>query len=527
MFRKKIPWSYYEDELCCKLYIENFIINQNNMSLTEFVKLLSSKINRSETTLKMKVQNIKQIVLEKNIIDSLQTSPLAHYSPQNLVAFENLIWSSSTFQIENNILIGYNGNDEKVIIPKGIVKIGKNAFSGCDTVKHIEIPEGCLKIEYAALNCTNLKSVVFPSTLVELDRNALPSQEAEFINEGEDFIYSHKVSKDIIIFSRAKRPVAEGKDIHIYQENDKNSAMTNLRRCRYVVYFDYADLEGCTEEGLYWYKTSDGSITITGINQKKQYNIFSAPSITIPEIINGYPVNRIGDNAFERKPIYKRRYLVDSYEKLFGINSPYPSTSWEIEYDEKIILSNNIKVLGVASFKNYNGVIQLNNTLEIIGEEAFFDYNQTPTVNGENFKYLLKLPKTVNIIERCAFSNCDFSIFVPASIRYIGGFAFSSIVCPGDTKPVQHSPKEIPYNTSWHYPIICFEGSFLQANKWDENWHEGLELETIIWGAYYIKEYNEQDQRKEKLWLIITCSERIDLKVLISEFVEPCYCVTT
>lgn len=510
MFRRK-DWSYYEDEICCKFYIENFIISQRDMSLSEAVRILSSKMTRAKSSIRMKLQNIKQIVIEKGIFDSLDVSPLSNYSSQNLAAFENLMWFSPDFQIKNNILIRYNGNEENVVVPKGIVRIGENAFVACDTVKHIEVPEGCFEIDCGALNCKNLESVVLPSTLTKFDRCALPDQEADYIGEGDDFRDYYKISKEIIIFSREKRPVAEGKDIHIYQQDDKYDAITNLRRCRYAVYFDYADLRGCTEEGLQWYKTTDESITIIGQLQQEEESYWSYTTITIPQSINGYPVTKIGDYAFQREHISQRRYFVEYPEEFEGVLGGHT----EIEHDAEIIISNNIKLLGVSSFKNYNGTIKLNESIKIIGQETFFECNTMPMTQEGNFECLLKLPQTVRIIERCAFVGCKFSVLVPENIQYVGGYAFRDM---GGTEGPRH-------NQYTYYPIVCFECSSIQSQEWDKDWKEGLDLESIVWCARNVKEYEIEQadnvlyaEGYGKIWLNITCDERMEIKVLIRDF---------
>ena len=504
---KKTRWSYEEDEICCKLYIEKFIVDQSSMPIDEFVKLLSSKIDRSAGTIRMKVQNIKQIIIEKGLVDSLRISPLAHYSPQNLTVFENLIWNASDFQIRNHILIRYSGSDEKVIIPKDVVKIGEDAFKGCDEVKHIEIPEGCLEISKGALDCKNLKTVVLPSTLKQLDRSALRDQEADYIDEGYEFREYHRVSKEIIIFSRDKSPVGEGRDIHIYKkEINKSDALTNLRRCRYVVYFNYADLRSCTKNGLQWYKTLDGSITIIG-----KRKAIKDKQIVIPSNISGCPVRRIGDYAFMGE------YLEGD--------------------DATIVLSKNIETIGVAAFKHYQGEICLNNGIRIIGEESFFQCERCPTGVGKSSAYLLKLPTTVERIEKSAFAGCNFSILIPGNIYYIGAFAFYKM--GGVKQTGRHSWEN-------YYPIICFStvasedwcgeprieeeekygeiSSNIIPNQcnwacgscgWDKNWKEGVGLDAIVLDVEDIEEcvigeYGEKE-------LEIQCKKARKFKRLVRE----------
>lgn len=57
------------------------------MDVTQFITVLQKELpNIKPNSLKMKVQNIKQILLEKGINDTLTLSPLANYSQQNMRA---------------------------------------------------------------------------------------------------------------------------------------------------------------------------------------------------------------------------------------------------------------------------------------------------------------------------------------------------------------------------------------------------------------------------------------------------------
>ena len=81
-------WTYREDLFCCERYIENYIEKQCNISAQDFIYELSVELKTiSEGSLRMKVQNIKQIVLEENLYDNLNISPLSQYSRQCKMAF--------------------------------------------------------------------------------------------------------------------------------------------------------------------------------------------------------------------------------------------------------------------------------------------------------------------------------------------------------------------------------------------------------------------------------------------------------
>lgn len=50
------------------------------------------------------------------------------------------------FIIENGVLKEYVGDDEAVIIPEGVVQIGKEAFSGREDIVSVTIPDGVTSI---------------------------------------------------------------------------------------------------------------------------------------------------------------------------------------------------------------------------------------------------------------------------------------------------------------------------------------------------------------------------------------------
>lgn len=100
------------------------------------------------------------------------------------------------FEIQNKVLVKYNGTAEEVTIPDGVIKIGKEAFGECKTLKSLTIPasvkeiidhafigcefleqlnivEGVKKIGWGAfLNCKSLKSVTIPASVTAIGKEA-------------------------------------------------------------------------------------------------------------------------------------------------------------------------------------------------------------------------------------------------------------------------------------------------------------------------------------------------------------------
>ena len=88
----KHEWTFQEDRLCCKRYVEEYVIQKADTRLSEFVEKLSRElVSIKPTSLRMKVQNIKAIMLELRIADSFRYKESSNYSKQNLEAMKSVL----------------------------------------------------------------------------------------------------------------------------------------------------------------------------------------------------------------------------------------------------------------------------------------------------------------------------------------------------------------------------------------------------------------------------------------------------
>ena len=88
----KHSWSYDENKYCCEKYFNYFVINKFEISASNFINELCLEMpDISYGSMRMKVQNIKQILFEKGIKDSLKIKPLCNYSTDNFKALENVL----------------------------------------------------------------------------------------------------------------------------------------------------------------------------------------------------------------------------------------------------------------------------------------------------------------------------------------------------------------------------------------------------------------------------------------------------
>lgn len=89
---KKHSWSYEEDRYCCQMFFEHYVINKKNTNINSFVEMINKNFpNIKYNSLKMKIQNIKQILFELNIQNTLECTPLINYSKQNFEAMIEVI----------------------------------------------------------------------------------------------------------------------------------------------------------------------------------------------------------------------------------------------------------------------------------------------------------------------------------------------------------------------------------------------------------------------------------------------------
>lgn len=72
----------------------------------------------------------------------------------------------SEFEIADGVLIGYKGSAKNVVIPDGVMEIGKKVFENCKFLESITIPNGVMVIgEEAFQNCTLITSITIPKSV--------------------------------------------------------------------------------------------------------------------------------------------------------------------------------------------------------------------------------------------------------------------------------------------------------------------------------------------------------------------------
>lgn len=77
------------------------------------------------------------------------------------------------FVIENGTLITYKGHEHTVIVPNGVIAIGKYAFQYCGAPRSIQLPHGLTDIAQGAFyRCDSLRHIFLPDTLTRIEKEA-------------------------------------------------------------------------------------------------------------------------------------------------------------------------------------------------------------------------------------------------------------------------------------------------------------------------------------------------------------------
>ena len=175
------------------------------------------------------------------------------------------------FEIKNSVLLAVNDkNISNVIIPKGVTKIYKEAFSRCRELESVTIPEGVTEIGKCAFyKCTNLKTVTIPEGVTEIRESAFDSCESlEFVNipEGVTKIgpfafYKCKSLKTVTI--------PEGVTEICIHAFDGCIELEKIKIPVSVTYLDHNAFDMCTEQLIM--KKHPHTTIITNIHDLKMY----------------------------------------------------------------------------------------------------------------------------------------------------------------------------------------------------------------------------------------------------------------
>lgn len=85
-------WTYRDNEICCRRYIECCVLKNSGFSISAFARSLKQELpHLKENSIKRKISNIKYLSLEAKLDDSLLCAASSNYSADNRSAFFALL----------------------------------------------------------------------------------------------------------------------------------------------------------------------------------------------------------------------------------------------------------------------------------------------------------------------------------------------------------------------------------------------------------------------------------------------------
>ncbi len=359
-----------------------------------------------------------------------------------------------------------------ITIPNSVTNIGWNAFRDCSGLAFVTIPNSVTRIgNFVFYGCSGLTSVTIPNSVTSIGDYAFKSCEKlteiktlskEPATIGNTFDISTYTSGKLIVpgGTKQKYKKADGwNKFNIIKEDDDTPVFIAI------------SLEGV--ELLYKVLSEDD----------KTCEVSKAPKdaivVTIPDVVNGYSVTSIGENAFVRCiglssvaiPNNVTRIEDNAFWGCSGLTSVTIGDGVTSLGDyafsgcsglTSFTISNSVTSIGSNAFSGCSGLtsVTIGDGVTSLGDHAFsgcsaltsvhiysleawckinFGSSSNPLIyahhlyqNGEEVRNLV-IPGSVAIINFLAFYGCSglTSVTIPSTVKSIGRSAFA--MCSGLT----------------------------------------------------------------------------------------------
>ena len=274
-------------------------------------------------------------------------------------------------------------------IPNSVTTIGNGAFNCCASLTSINMPDSVTTIEdWAFASCNSLTSITIPSSVVTIIGNPFCFWHGNLYNESKALIY-----EDHVLFNKNKTTLIA------YRAKETNYKIPN--NVTTIGNSAFASCDSLTSINI--------PNSVTTIGEGAFIDCYSLTSINIP---NG--VTTIGKGVFR------------GCDSLTSINIPNSVTTIEdmafrgCDSLTNINIPNGVTTIGECAFWGCSSLTSINipNSVTTIKDGAF---------NGCYSLTSINIPNGVTTIGNLAFRGCDSltSINIPNSVTTIGEDAFS------------------------------------------------------------------------------------------------------
>ena len=323
-----------------------------------------------------------------------------------------------TVNKDNRTLVGYTGVEgENLVIPAvfekakiwyRVTSIGDSAFSNCDGLTSITIPNSVKSIGKSAFKyCVNLTNIIIPNSVTSIGNSAFYG-----CNKLTDVHISDLTAWCNIVFDYSSNPLAKAQNLYLNGELVTELVIpNNVTSIGDYAFYGYKGLTSVTIPNSV---TNIGSYAFEGCNNLTDIHISDLTAWCNMDFVNGYS-----------NPL--------CYAQNLYLNG---------ELVTELVIPNNVSSIGDYAFSSCKGLtsVTIPNSVTSIGEYAFYSCNGLKSITisdrvtsiGEYTFYLcnsltnITIPNSVTSIGNHAFSHCSglTSITIPNSVKSIDNYAF-------------------------------------------------------------------------------------------------------
>ena len=395
------------------------------------------------------------------------------YSGSKIIP-EKLVYNGDTYSVTSISKSAFSGCNSltSVTIPNSVTRIGDGAFSGCNSLTSVTIPNSVTSISKSAFSgCNSLTSVTIPNSVTRIGDGAFEgcSKLAKITIPNSVISIGVNVSKDC---SKLTSIIVESGNT-IYDSRDNCNAIiqtttnTLITGCKTTIIPNSVTKIG---DGAFNGCSGLTSITIpnsvTKIGGVAFYNCSGLTSIAIPN-----SVKEIGLSAYK------------GCSKLTSVTIPNSVTkiSENVFYDcsnlTSIIVESGNTIYD--SRDNCNAIIQTTTNTLITGCKTTIIPNSVTKIGQGAFRNCssltsITIPNSVKIIEQTAFYNCSglTNVTIPNSVTSIGNYAFyncsglTEIICENSIPATVESTTFYNITATLYVPVGARE-AYASATGWN------------------------------------------------------------
>ncbi len=390
--------------------------------------------------------------------------------------------TSKKFEIEDGVLLRYNGDETEITIPDGVTAIGEDVFKDLTEVTSITMPDTVTSIgDYAFSNCKKLTSINIPNSVTSIGNYAfnncavLPDFQlpTSLVSIGDNAFYACKKLTSLKMPEGVKTIGNNAfYNCTSVTELTLNEGLESIgSKAFYSVKMKSLEIPSTVKKigsGAFFYCSAiTGDVVLpeglTEISSELFRNCSSITGVKIPD-----SVTSIGDNAFY---YCQKISSINIPNKVTTIgdgafcsmklitNLDIPGSTTTIGKNafngcsalQSLTISNNLSSIGDSAFYYCSKLSSIKIKDKTYEEDSIYDLSGVTTIGTSAFSSNssaenIILSKELKKIPQYAFRNCSklSSIELPTSLESIDGSAFSgtiltSITIPASVKSIDSS----------------------------------------------------------------------------------------